>query len=98
MKKLVMVIAFFMAITVNAQEKKTFKGAIEHAGLTQEEKTKVLAINKEKQAELKEIRKSDLDQEAKKAKMKDVRQAYAKKFKDVIGKEKNKAMNQYWKK
>ncbi|MGY6650404.1 hypothetical protein [Wenyingzhuangia sp. IMCC45574] len=98
MKKLLFVFALLLAVSVNAQEKKTFKGAMEHAGLTQEEKTQALVINKEKQAKLKEIKKSDLSKEEKKAKIKAVRQESNKKIKAVVGKEKLKALNQYWKK
>lgn len=98
MKKLLFVFALILAVSVNAQEKKTFKGAMEHAGLTQTEKTEALTINKEKVAKLKEIKKSDLSKEEKKAKMKEVRQEANKKIKAVVGKEKAKALNQYWRK
>ncbi|NJB82393.1 hypothetical protein [Wenyingzhuangia aestuarii] len=98
MKKLVFIFALFLALAVNAQEKKSYKGALEHAGLTPIEMTKAMEIQKEKVAAFKELKSSDLDAEAQKAKKKEINKAANKKLRTLIGPEKTKAIQQYWKK
>ncbi len=99
MKKLVLFIfALMLSISISAQEKKTFEGAIAQAGLTKAETVKAMEIQKEKMAKLKVIRKEDLTKEEKKEKMKEVRKASSAKLRKLLGKEKMKAINLYWKK
>ncbi|NIJ44573.1 flagellar biosynthesis protein FliP [Wenyingzhuangia heitensis] len=98
MKKLLFVFALLLTVTMSAQEKKSFKGALEAANLTEVEMTKAMEIQKEKTTALKEVKESDLDAVAKKAKVKEIKQEAGKKLRAAIGKEKTKAMNQYWKK
>ncbi|MEC3907264.1 hypothetical protein VOI54_09540 [Tamlana sp. 2201CG12-4] len=99
MKQLVLLIfALFLTISVNAQEKKTFEGAVAHAELSKEETTKVIAINKEKITAIRVVRKKKLDKETEKTEIKALKQESNKKIKAIIGKEKFKIMQSYWKK
>jgi ABC-type uncharacterized transport system YnjBCD substrate-binding protein len=101
MKKLTLLIfALFLAISVStqAQEKKTFEGAVAAAGLTVQETVKVTAINQEKLDAIKVIKKQKLGKEVENKKLKEAKQASTNKIKALIGKDKFKAMNAYWKK
>ncbi|TXE08081.1 hypothetical protein FUA26_12155 [Seonamhaeicola algicola] len=99
MKKiLLLVFALFITVAVSAQEKKTFEAAVEYAKLDKNEATKVLAIHNERTASIKAIKKQKLDKETEKEKIKAVRQEASKKIKAIIGKEKMKELNAYWKK
>ncbi|WP_299556142.1 hypothetical protein [Seonamhaeicola sp.] len=99
MKKLMLLVfALLLAIGINAQEKKTFEGAVAHAQLNKEETTKVMAVQKEKNAAIKAIRKQKLHKEVEKEKIKEVKQATSKKIRAIVGKDKMKLMNAYWKK
>ncbi|TYA86772.1 hypothetical protein [Seonamhaeicola marinus] len=99
MKKLMLLVfALFLALAVDAQEKKTIKGAIAYAKLDKAESTKVLAIQKEKVASIKAIKKQKLDKAIEKEKIKEVKQTSSKKIRAIVGKEKMKLMSAYWKK
>ena len=98
MKKLILLaFALMLTITINAQ-KKNFAGAIAHAHLTKVEAEKVTEINNEKVKVITAIRKEKLSKEEEKAKIKEAKKASSAKIKSLIGKEKFKAMNTYWKK
>lgn len=99
MKKFILfVFALMLTISVSAQEKKTFEGAIAHAGLTKTETTKALEINTEKMVAIKAIKKEKLSKEDEKSKIKEVKKASSEKIKALVGKDKFKAINAYWKK
>lgn len=101
MKKLTLLLfGMFLAFSLStqAQAKKSLEGALKHAALTQQETVKVLAIQKEKSKEIKAIRKEKLEKEAESTKIKAVKKAASAKIRKIIGKEKVKAINEYWKK
>lgn len=88
----------FVAVSGFSQEKKTFKGAMEHANFTEQETIEATKINKEKSKEIKAIRSQKLPKEQEKEQIKAVKQKTTQKIKKVVGPEKMKAMNSYWKK
>lgn len=99
MKKLVFLFfALLLTVSVSAQEKKSFAGALASAGLTKQETTKAMAINKEKMTQIKAIKKQKLVKDVQKAKIQEVKKASSAKIKALVGKEKYKAINAYWKK
>ncbi|QVY66049.1 hypothetical protein [Polaribacter sp. Q13] len=98
MKKLVLfVFALMLTISINAQ-KKTFEGAIKHAGLTQVETQNVMKSYNKKVKAIKAIRKEKLSKEDENAKIKEAKKTSTAEIKALISKEKQKAMNLYWQK
>lgn len=99
MKKLALLFfALLLTISVSAQQKKNFAGAIVAAGLTKQEAIEATTINKEKVTKIKAIRKQQLAKDIEKEKIKEVKKVASSKIRKLIGKEKFKAMNAYWKK
>lgn len=99
MKKLALLFfALLLTLSVSAQEKKNFAGALAHAELTKQETVKATAINNKKIAKMKAIKKEKLNKNAEKAKIKEVKKASSEKIKALIGNKKFKAMHAYWKK
>lgn len=99
MKKIVLLVfAMILTLSISAQEKKSFEGAIEHAGLTEKEKQEVMVIQKEKQSAIKAIKKEGLEKAEEKEKIAEVRKESGTKMRAIVGKEKYRAMNAYWKK
>ena len=99
MKKIAFLIfALLLTISISAQEKKTLKGAITFAELTEQETTKVLEMKKERVANTDAIKKQKMDKATEKDKIKEVREQYMTEVRTLLGKEKFRKMNSYWKK
>ncbi|WP_303315751.1 hypothetical protein Q4Q34_14215 [Flavivirga abyssicola] len=99
MKKIgFLIFALLLTISISAQEKKTFEGAMAFAELTEQETIKVTEMKKERVAKTNAIKKQKMDKATEKTKIQEIRNKYKEDVKAFLGKEKFKKMNNYWKK
>lgn len=99
MKKLLAVVfVLFLTISLSAQEKKNLDGAITTLHLSAYQATELKSIANEKNEKIKEIKMLKLDKEVEGLKIRDLMKSIYSKTNVVLGKEKMKEWNAYWKK
>ncbi|MGA9638578.1 hypothetical protein [Flavobacterium sp.] len=98
MKKLLtMFFVLVLAINANAQEKKSVEGAAKELHLTTEQFDQIKVLANERNQKIGEVKKLQLDSDDEKEKIQEIMNTYFPKINNVLGKDKVKEWNAYWK-
>lgn len=99
MKKLLLS-AFLLMLTlsVNAQEKKSFEGALKELNLPEDQANQMKTFVKERNEKTVAVKALKLGTEEEKEKLKEINMAHNQRVNALIGKDKVKELNAYWQK
>lgn len=97
-KFITIVFLSLLALTANAQAKKSFNEAVKELNLSSEKASQLKALTEEKQQKIKEVRNLKINKKAQNSQIKMINKEFYPKTVALLGKVKTQEWNAYWRK